>query len=136
MSTNQKQVLPVVALEVTGILRSTSGKSSKLEVSSMDLILTFIAAGLSLSSYELLKFEHESIFYLTWIQSTPLNQDKLFRSSTLLTLFLTTSHMVRMASVAASEMGTSGGNTSDCLQSLILRYVSLGVSLRPIRDEY
>ena len=49
------------------ILRATSGKSSKLEVSSMELTWTGMAAGLS----------------LMWSQSTPLNQATLLMSSRL-----------------------------------------------------
>ena len=47
------------------ILRSTSGKSSKLEVSSMDLTSTGMAAGRS----------------RMWFQSTPLNQPQVWMSS-------------------------------------------------------
>ena len=97
------------------ILRATSGKSSKLEVSSIDLTCTGMAAGLS----------------LMWPQSTPLNQSRLLMSSIHWSLWSLSSQNLEIrieretgryssyliiVLLAVSDIGTSGGNSSVLFQ--------------------
>ena len=105
------------------ILRATSGKSSKLEVSSIDLTCTGMAAGLS----------------LMWPQSTPLNQSRLLMSSIHWSLWSLSSQNLEIrieretgryssyliiVLLAVSDIGTSGGNSNVVLQFITFLYVS------------
>ena len=109
------------------ISRATSGKSSKLEVSSMEVTVTGLAAGRS----------------LMWLQSTPWSQSRLLRSSTLCTRSslslqnLQPGHHIRlcnihcylwMVSIAFSDIGGKGGNSKVVCQFMTFLYVSWGVS--------
>merc|ERR1712112_470693 len=85
---------------------------SKFDVSSMDLTMTGITAGLS----------------LMWPQSTCLNQSSPMISSLLWTRFSRSLQNLRIVLMAVSDIGTSGGNSKVVFQFITFLYVSCGVS--------
>merc|ERR1719430_3015077 len=112
MKTQSLYGWPLSRLEVTGIFRSTSGNSSKLEVSSKDLTVKLMAAGRS----------------LICSQYTPVNHGRARMSSSPPTLSPISSQNLKIVAAAAWLTGTSGGKTRCSFQSMILMYVSFGVS--------